>query len=1487
MNITDVPKLNKIKRDDLIKRDVFGRNILHVVLLTNNHEALRTLTKNPDFKQILQCTDFENGWNCLHYIIFHKRILCFKILIEYLQQVSIQNNLFAHNSPLMELLRCKDRCGNTPLHLIDNDFKDMLWIPEFIDEENGYQFTYRYKFLQSESDKEDENGAEDEAEEKAKMRSSEIHWNEKRGGSEIYVLGCNSNNQLGVGDSTDRSTPTMLLHDSFKSDIDGPISEVLKPPRYKQMVISKNHAVVLSKDGQLYSCGIGSRGRLGHGQSDLNNYFKFRKIDFFHDVFIKDLAISNNHSVVLTTDNQVYAWGLNSFNQLGVSNSLIKKAKSYLDNFFATPVLVTGDLRKNSGLLHGVKVSKIHSVVWTKNELYFWGLNVGQMGIFCTHGDIEVKLQDESVRGEIQASPKMVTLRDDIKCVSTSELCTCVVTTLNDIHVYYNYQHFKLPKIPIKGYSDKHFDLFKPRRITEAAIIKKIVTRGPEHSMILLSNGSVLSFSINVNDVKGTKYTSIWKAYDHDTVAIDIDISTDGSVVLCTRNGSVFIKSVVSNQRKSSMSGATLPIAVTKNKFKKIENVNKVVRVTCDPKFLSFGFIRDDVDLLRLSVSENDFLTDIETLSPVSDYDFCRKQKQLLESGNSDRSSYLTNFFYPSSLDIVDDDDEYDRESENKDSNKTCAVDKLCESYNIKHDPKVNKPIDKVKRYQKKSEDVLKNIIEDYNRLGEEFMDTVYSVDFEDNEKLFDAHVEFDQLKNVQIGFHKDIFKVRSPIFEKLLELNDPNETLVGDNNFKAIWDPKTQSLKILSSIHSLSLLLLLHSVYTGKKIDISQHYGSRHNLPQRLKLVADEYNSLCNLFQLRLHNLAIVDAFADLLSHEHGDVIMKLTDGELKVHSYILKARSAFFETILSDRWDGEVTEKVLDFSGLTIFQMTVVLRFLYGYCDLEVLNCFECKFSQKDDFINALLELIEISDELLLFDLKTIIQVAISDLIGLDNVIPLVVHSQYLSANMLFYNCCWYIYNNLEVLMFDTNFTGIPLDVLEKIEIEIKNLANCMLVDKPNISKNWVESNPQLLSEFILSVDSFNENFMSDRKGFSSFEPLLDNVFIELKKPREVVKKRKSRKSSTINTDIVNFRKEFRQERKQDIVQAEAIDDNDGFTLVGKKTKQKSPPPPPVQPPQLVIKEETTSRTIPVKPKDPVFSGVSPFSTWGSKPVVPQSPPETPNPISDIKGIIPPDPKPKTAKVKIGPVIKVSQKERKRLAAAAAASASAAKTNEAEDKQSKEQTNFAPWYTQSAGSSSSINDKVNDLPVLGSSSTGASAASTKPKKKSISTLRPPQNGKKSPSPISIPPSSSNTPSCMADAITPDSSFNSVYSTPSLAEVMILESLKLEQAKQQESERKTLIEIQQEQEFAKWWEEESKRVQQEMGMSSDTSNNNNNKKKNKKFDGKNTKKGSSPKPNGNSKPKSSTTKNGNGNGNGNNNKKYPNKAKQNVSTTI
>ena len=207
---------------------------------------------------------------------------------------------------------------------------------------------------------------------------------------------------------------------------------------------SKNHSLIVTRDGELFSCGIGSRGRLGHGFEDLNNYYRFKKVEFFSDEYetkhVKEVAISNNHSLVLTSDNEVYSWGLNSFKQLGYesnNNANYNQKKGFLETFEANPTLVLGDLRKYSKPIIGISVSKVHSVAYSKNELFFWGLNVGQMGIPASDSNIEVKLHDTVFKGEIQGTPKMVLLKDDIKCLDTTELCTWLVTDKNDIHVYY------------------------------------------------------------------------------------------------------------------------------------------------------------------------------------------------------------------------------------------------------------------------------------------------------------------------------------------------------------------------------------------------------------------------------------------------------------------------------------------------------------------------------------------------------------------------------------------------------------------------------------------------------------------------------------------------------------------------------------------------------------------------------------------------------------------------------------------------------------------------------------------------------------------------------------------------------------------------------------------------------------------------------------------------------------------------------------------
>lgn len=109
-------------------------------------------------------------------------------------------------------------------------------------------------------------------------------------------------------------------------------------------------------------------------------------------------------------------------------------------------------------------------------------------------------------------------------------------------------------------------------------------------------------------------------------------------------------------------------------------------------------------------------------------------------------------------------------------------------------------------------------------------------------------------------------------------------------------------------------------------------------------------------------------------------------------------------------------------------------------------------------------------------------------------------------------------------------------------------------------NGTKNWIDQNPNILLEHIENIEEFNEYFMSDRKGFSSFKPLIDNGYIDAIKTERDREKKKIQKSSTsaFNKDISDFRQGLRRENNGESFPPTIIDENDGFILVENKTKQ-----------------------------------------------------------------------------------------------------------------------------------------------------------------------------------------------------------------------------------------------------------------------------------------------------------------------------------------
>lgn len=1397
-------RLARLSKDELVQRDVLGRTILHIIVLCNRYDLLRHLLKNPQIKHILLLIDYESGWNVLHYMVFYRRMRCLKCLQEYLK-TDISGSIFA------DLLRCKDRSRLTPMQLMHNNFKDLVLVPTCINEKNEFELAKRVRHRLMHED-------------------TMSWWSDQRGGSEVYVLGANSNNNLGVGDSSDRLAPTRLSHKLFKSSAqdeddedDHSIQRSIEMPRYKEFLVSKYHSVVVTRSQHIYTCGIGSYGRLGHSRANLSNQYKFKKVldDLGWELKVDKVAISNNHTLILTCSGQIYGWGANNYGQLG--NSFGREKGSLVDlpdAYEATPIFInTGELKARRDSFRGLAVSKIHSLVYTDYEVYSWGLSIGQMGfpVDSSH-TIDFRYKDKAYKGQFQTKPKSISFRDQIKLVATCETCTCVITVQNDIHILANYQHIKLPKIPVKVSSEKHFDFFKPAVLTRARKIVKVCFRDEGFIALLMDSGDILGFSLS-KDPRNTKYSSVWKPYNEDMNVVDMDTSHDGSIVLCTRDGSVFRKNNGSKLRQNSISGIAPSFinTVTNNKFKRIDSVNKVVKVSCDPNFTSFGFICDSIDALPFKLQLNDFFLDLAYLSCTSMVSETRKQDELFESDESD-DFYVTDFIYPSK--ILPEDG-----VNNNGLTNLKSEDILLSKFRAKYDYKKNVPVLPLATYKSitgvsGSQSAI--VSADFQYWKETFDRSNFA-----SNKCYDCFIEFREFPDIRIGAHKSILQVRSKIFNRLI-LGDCH--LFDNGQIRLTYDSDASVLRFESQVKLQTFLMFMYFIYTHQ---IVEEPDTTYLNLEEFNAIRKEVIKLSQIFQIGVNSsvssrLNFQSQFGEaLLNSEGKDLLVKLSDGEIMCHSYILVCRSAYFETLFSLRWNDETKELVLE--NVSQLQFDIVLRHLYGVCDKELFNAYQSSFGSSFEFANFLLEVTEIADQLLLLPLKNLCELAIKDMISLDNVLVLAIHSENLKAKKLFLSCSWFIYNNLELLIFE--LSEFSYDLIEKLEEQFAFLSNCrksaIELDGKGHIEEWFEKNAlNMVSLFVNDSRLFKEHFMSDKKGYLSFEPLIDIKFDAKTNPADILnKKRKSRKSSVRSMlSTASALKELRNSLADDLVfetrqnglAESAIVDNEFETVVYGRRKsslkttasnlrQSSPPAQTIGLSSAVASSmpmSTTTSTvsisltgssttaIPTNQKDydrfpsltmawkngSTLSLGSVSSPYGSATETSNgSAIEEQNGQSVARDVKPTSNK----KVLLKPIVRLSQKQRKKLAQEAGEeNVAMASTSGITSK--LQATPVPPWMAS--------NTKETEIPAKAESTSLSQTVSQRKLSQDLASL-PVLGAPKSREP----------------------------SQPTLTEIMLEESLKNEL--KPEPVQKTFLEIQQEEEFNKWWQAEAAKVQREMGL--------------------------------------------------------------------
>ena len=81
------------------------------------------------------------------------------------------------------------------------------------------------------------------------------------------------------------------------------------------MEIGGRHSLALTTDGKVFSWGEGDDGKLGHFSRW--NCDKPRLIEALKSKRVRDIACGSSHSAAITSNGDLYTWGLGEYGRLG------------------------------------------------------------------------------------------------------------------------------------------------------------------------------------------------------------------------------------------------------------------------------------------------------------------------------------------------------------------------------------------------------------------------------------------------------------------------------------------------------------------------------------------------------------------------------------------------------------------------------------------------------------------------------------------------------------------------------------------------------------------------------------------------------------------------------------------------------------------------------------------------------------------------------------------------------------------------------------------------------------------------------------------------------------------------------------------------------------------------------------------------------------------------------------------------------------------
>ena len=612
-----------LTRAEVNTKDSLGRTLLHHAASSRSEDALafvKALLEMPFLDLYIQ--DLESGWTPLHRALYFGNISVAHALMARDFQDATDYTTTAQHSHAGGLVKIKDHEGNSPFEVFG-----LTIAPRSLQHDSS-------ALASGSCDDESTNDVDDNGDDRAQERSRRyVHPSTDLAADEVYALGSNKNLSLGTGDGDDRHYPERLhferpehllrrlLHDhlakrynarahedamnslgNLHSHKDLPAVIRYQPITIQNVVMSKLHTAVLTSDpvSNLYIAGYGPGGRIGSG--DENTSFSYRCIQAggLAKRRISAVALGQDHSIAVCSQGEVFTWGSDRYGQLGYALPEVPKDEVPIQ---LAPRQLFGYIKKE--VIVGAAASAIHSAIYTAAALYTFGKNEGQLG-----------LMDADARSlENQVLPRRVgasVLQSPIQAVTAIDRATIALLETHDVIVFTHYGWTKV-SFPLETFTNYYMSENLPTRYNMEANYVKLITSGGNTICAMSSFGEVYTVEVpkvsetvpaNVSTTNPAKARNAlpvpsrsWSLGKAHMAATDVAVGQNGSIIICTVSGSAWRKEKRANVKtvRDTKKGLGRP---QDYKFVRIPNLSGVVAVRSNA-FGAFTAVRKDVTVTR------------------------------------------------------------------------------------------------------------------------------------------------------------------------------------------------------------------------------------------------------------------------------------------------------------------------------------------------------------------------------------------------------------------------------------------------------------------------------------------------------------------------------------------------------------------------------------------------------------------------------------------------------------------------------------------------------------------------------------------------------------------------------------------------------------------------------------------------------------------------------------------------------------------------